>query len=79
MSFVFYIAVEGWVIFVSNLNEEVSEEDVQDKFADFGKVKDVRLNLDHRSGYVKVKLSFSFNLIVFYYCVCLCVCRVTLW
>jgi RNA-binding protein 8A len=47
------LAVEGWVIFVSNLNEEVTEEEVQDKFADFGKVRDVRLNLDHRTGYVK--------------------------
>lgn len=45
--------MEGWVIFVSNLNEEVTEEEVQDKFADFGKVRDVRLNLDHRTGYVK--------------------------
>lgn len=48
-----FVAVEGWVIFVSNLNEEVTEEEVQDKFADFGKVRDVRLNLDHRTGYVK--------------------------
>lgn len=46
-------AVEGWVIFVANLNEEVTEEEVQDKFADYGKVSDVRLNLDHRTGYVK--------------------------
>lgn len=45
--------MEGWVIFVSNLNEEVTEEEVQDKFADFGRVRDVRLNLDHRTGYVK--------------------------
>ena len=47
------LAVEGWVIFVSNLNEEVTEEEVEDKFADFDKVRDVRLNLDHRTGYVK--------------------------
>lgn len=31
----------------------MSEEEVQDKFSDFGKVRDVRLNLDHRTGYVK--------------------------
>lgn len=48
-----FLAVEGWAIFVSNLNEEVSEEEVQDKFADFGKIRDVRMNLDHRTGYVK--------------------------
>lgn len=45
--------MEGWIIVVSNLNEEVTEEEVQDKFADYGKVRDVRLNLDHRTGYVK--------------------------
>ena len=45
--------MEGWVIFVSNLNEEVTEDEVQDKFSDFGRVRDVRLNLDHRTGYVK--------------------------
>lgn len=45
--------MEGWVIFVSNLNEEVTEDEVQDKFSDFGRVRDFRLNLDHRTGYVK--------------------------
>lgn len=48
-----HLAVEGWVIFVSNLNEEVTEDDVHDKLSDFGRVRDVRLNLDHRTGYVK--------------------------
>lgn len=51
---IFFVAVEGWVIFVTGLNEEVSEEDVEDKFNDFGKVREVRMNLDHRTGYVKV-------------------------
>ncbi len=46
--------MEGWVIFVTGLNEEVNEEDVEDKFNDFGKVREVRMNLDHRTGYVKV-------------------------
>mgnify|MGYP001132483714 CR=1 FL=1 len=54
--FYIFVAVEGWVIFVTGLNEEVSEEDVEDKFTDFGKVREVRMNLDHRTGYVKVSL-----------------------
>ena len=51
---ILFKAVEGWVIFVTGLNEEVNEEDVEDKFNDFGKVREVRMNLDHRTGYVKV-------------------------
>lgn len=46
--------MEGWVIFVAGLNEEVTEEEVEDKFADFGKIREVRMNLDHQTGYVKV-------------------------
>lgn len=49
-----FLAMEGWVIFVAGLNEEVTEEEVEDKFADFGKIREVRMNLDHQTGYVKV-------------------------
>lgn len=48
-----YLAIEGYIVYVSGIHEECQEDQIYELFSEYGNIKNLHVNLDRKTGYLK--------------------------
>eukprot|EP00366_Plasmodium_knowlesi_P003435 XP_002260932.1 hypothetical protein, conserved in Plasmodium species [Plasmodium knowlesi strain H] len=46
-------SIEGWIIIITNIHGEARDDYIRDVFEKYGQIKNLHLNLDRRTGFLK--------------------------